>query len=166
MSFNELMRGFPVSFAARGVAVSCAGVTFAVLTIAGVAGCGRSTPPPAPAPVTFNKDIAPIVFANCASCHRPGGVAPFSLLTYAEAAEQAEAIAAETLSGHMPPWLPAPGEPIVGERRLRPDQVDAIQRWVKGGAVEGAATGRPTPPSFPDGWELGTPDIVATTDRP
>src|SRR5688572_7672956 len=146
MSSNRIMRGL------------------LVLAAAGLAGCGSSTPPPAP--VTFNKDIAPIVFANCASCHRPGGVAPFSLLTYAEAAEQAEAIAAETLNGHMPPWLPAPGEPIVGERRLRPDQIGAIQRWVKGGSVEGAATDRPTPPTFPDGWELGTPDIVATTDRP
>ena len=136
-----------------------------IVALAGVAGCGGSTPPPAP--VTFNKDIAPIVFANCASCHRPGGVAPFSLLTYAEAAEQAEAIAAETSKGHMPPWLPARGEfPIVGERRLSPEQLDAIQRWVKGGAVEGAADDRRTPPKFPDGWELGTPDIIVSTDRP
>ena len=156
MSSNELM---------RGLLVSCAAGTFAVLTIAGAAGCGKSTPPPVP--VTFNKDIAPIVFANCAPCHRPGGVAPFSLLTYAEAAEQAEAIAAETSTGHMPPWLPARGEfPIVGERRLRPEQINAIQRWVKEGAVEGAAADRPTPPAFPDGWELGTPDIVVSTDRP
>lgn len=130
----------------------------------GVGACG--SPPPA-APVTFNKDIAPILFANCASCHRPGGVAPFSLLTHAEAAEQAEAIANETFKGHMPPWLPAHGQfPIVGERRLSSDQINAIQQWVKGGAVEGAAADRPVPPTFPDGWELGTPDIVATTERP
>ncbi|HUR19780.1 MAG TPA: hypothetical protein VMZ90_03165, partial [Vicinamibacterales bacterium] len=135
------------------------------LAAGGVTGCRGATPPPAP--VTFNKDIAPIVFSNCASCHRPGGVAPFSLLTYGEAAEQAQAIATETSKGHMPPWLPAHGEfPIVGERRLRPEQLDAIQRWVKGGTVEGAAADRPTPPTFPDGWELGTPDIVVTTERP
>lgn len=137
----------------------------AIIAGAGLAGCGTSAPPPAP--VTFNKDIAPIVFTNCAPCHRPGGVAPFSLLTYAEAAEQAEEIAAETSKGHMPPWLPAHGAfPIVGERRLRPDQINAIQRWVKGGSVEGATSDRPTPPVFPDGWELGTPDIVVTTSRP
>ena len=147
MSSNQIMRGF------------------VVVALAGVVGCGDSTPPPAP--VTFNKDIAPIVFANCASCHRPGGVAPFSLLTYAEAAEQAEAIATETSNGHMPPWLPARGEfPIVGERRLRPEQLDAIQRWVKEGAVEGAAADRPIPPRFPDGWELGSPDIVVSPERP
>jgi Tfp pilus assembly protein PilF/mono/diheme cytochrome c family protein len=148
MSSNQIMRGL------------------LVVVLAGVAGCGDSTPAPAPSPVTFNKDIAPIVFSNCAPCHRPGGVAPFSLLTYAEAAEQAEAIADETSKGHMPPWLPAHGEPIVGERRLRPEQIDAIQRWVKGGSLEGAAADRPTPPTFPDGWELGTPDIVVSTERP
>ena len=147
MSSNQLMRGL------------------LLVSLAGLAGCGGSTPPPAP--VTFNKDIAPIVFSNCASCHRPGGVAPFSLLTYAEAAEQAEAIAAETSRGHMPPWLPARGEfPIVGERRLLPEQIDAIQRWVKGGAVEGAPADLPTPPRFLDGWEHGTPDIVVSTERP
>jgi len=130
-----------------------------------LAGCGASSPPPAP--VTFNKDIAPILFANCASCHRPGGAAPFSILTYAEAAEQAEAIAAQTFKGHMPPWLPAPGQfAIVGERRLSPDHVNAIQQWVKGGAVEGAADDRPAPPTFADGWELGTPDLVVTAERP
>lgn len=150
------MRGFLASFAAGSAGSLVLGV---------LAGCGRSTPPPAP--VTFNTDIAPIVYANCASCHRPGGAAPFSLLTYAEVAEQAEAVAAETSRGHMPPWLPAQGEfPIMGERRLRPDQIDAIQRWVKGGTAEGPAADRPAPPTFPGGWELGAPDIVAVTDRP
>ena len=135
------------------------------LAIAGLAGCGGSKPPATP--VTFNKDIAPIVHANCAPCHRPGGVAPFSLLTFAEAAEQADAIATQTAQHHMPPWLPDRGEfPFVGERRLAAEQIDAIQRWVKGGAVEGAPADRRTPPSFPDGWELGTPDVIATTDRP
>jgi len=139
-----------------------------MVAVFGLAGCGSSTPPvAAPVPATFNKDIAPIVFTNCAPCHRPGGAAPFSLLTYAEAVEQAEAIAEETLKGHMPPWLPSHGEfPIVGERRLRPEQVDAIQRWVKGGAAEGNAADRPAPPVFPDGWEFGAPDIVLTTERP
>jgi Flp pilus assembly protein TadD len=138
-----------------------------VLALAAVAGCGGAKPAPVPAPLTFNKDIAPIVFSNCASCHRPGGVAPFSLLTYAEAAEQADAMATETSKGHMPPWLPARGEfPIVGERRLSPEQIDAIQRWAKGGAVEGAASDLPTPPTFPDGWELGAPDIIVSTERP
>lgn len=67
----------------------------------------------------------------------------------------------------MPPWLPEPGEfPILGERRLRQDQIDAIQQWVKGGIVEGNAADLPKPPVFPDGWQLGRPDEVVTTARP
>jgi tetratricopeptide (TPR) repeat protein len=131
----------------------------------GAAGCGRASPPPPT--VTFNKDIAPIVFANCASCHRPGEVAPFSLLTYADAVKHADVMAEETLKRHMPPWLPEPGEfPILAERRLREDQIDAIQRWVKGGMPEGNPADLPRPPAWPDGWQLGRPDLVLTTTRP
>jgi Tfp pilus assembly protein PilF len=125
--------------------------------------CGSSEP----VPVTFNKDVAPIVFENCASCHRPGGVGPFSLLTFAEAVEQAEAIAEATRAGHMPPWLPDRGAfPIVGDRRLRPEQIEAIGRWAATGTPEGHAADLPAAPVFPDGWELGTPDLVLTTERP
>ena len=146
--------------------MSSSRIALAVVALTALAAaCGKATP--APVAVTFNKDIAPIVFANCASCHRPGGVAPFSLLTHAEVAEHADAIAKATREGHMPPWLPAPGQyPIVGDRRLRPEQIDVIQRWAKEGAVEGNAADRPTTPSFPDGWELGTPDVILTTDKP
>src|SRR6476659_4352943 len=83
-----------------------------------VAGACRRDPP-APTLVTFNKDVAPIVFANCAPCHRPGEVAPFSLLTYDDAMKHGRTIAAVTAKRFMPPWLPEHGEfPILGERRL------------------------------------------------
>jgi Flp pilus assembly protein TadD len=128
----------------------------------GVSGCARELPAP-----TFNKDIAPIVYANCATCHRPAGAAPFSLLTYADVSSRAEDVAHQTLSRHMPPWLPERGEfPIVGERRLSPEQIDVIQRWVKEGRAEGAAGDRPPMPVWPDGWELGRPDAVLTFARP
>jgi len=137
----------------------------AVALLAAVAaGCGRSS---SSAPVTFNKDIAPILFANCAPCHRPGEVAPFSLLTFADAVKRADRIAEETRERHMPPWLPERGEyPIIGERRLRDDQIDAIQRWVKAGKIEGNPADLPRPPSWPDGWRLGRPDAVVTAARP
>jgi tetratricopeptide (TPR) repeat protein/mono/diheme cytochrome c family protein len=142
-------------------------VFFGLALAAGLAGCGGSKSPAPATPVTFNKDIAPILYANCATCHRPGGVAPFSLLTYGEAVEQADAIVTQTKARHMPPWLPDRSDiPFVGERRLTAEQIDAIERWAKGGAIEGAPADRPTPPVFPDGWELGTPDVIATTDRP
>ena len=126
--------------------------------------CGHVTP--APAPVTFDKDVAPIVFANCAPCHRPGEVAPFSVLSYADAIPHAEDMADETLQHRMPPWLPDPGDyPIVGERRLTANQIDTIQRWVKGGKIEGNRADLPATPVFPGGWQLGTPDVVLTPAR-
>jgi Flp pilus assembly protein TadD len=122
---------------------------------------------PSSTPVTFNKDVAPIVYANCVTCHRPGGDGPFSLLTYADAAGRAEDIAEQTLARHMPPWLPEPGEvPIVGVRRLSQVQIDTIQRWLRDGAPEGAAADLPPVPSFPSDWQLGTPDVVLTMPRP
>lgn len=141
------------------------GVNLALTAALGAAACGGSSPPAQP--VTFNKDIAPIVFANCAPCHRPGEVAPFSLLTYADAVKHADAMAEETRARHMPPWLPERGEfPILGDRRLRDDQIGTIQRWVKDGKVEGNAADLPKPPTWPDGWQLGKPDVVLTLARP
>lgn len=127
----------------------------------------RAAPPPPPAPVTFDKDIAPIVFTNCAPCHRPGEVAPFSLLSYADVVKHAQDVSEQTLERHMPPWLPEPGAfKIVGERRLREDQIDAIQKWIKGGMPEGSAADLPRPPTFPNGWSLGQPDIILTPATP
>ena len=125
---------------------------------------------PGSTPVTFNKDVAPIVFANCSTCHRPGGDAPFSLLTYGDAARRAAEIGDQTLARHMPPWLPEPGDvPIVGVRRLRDVEIDTIQRWVRDGAVEGAPADLPAPPSLStsaSSWQLGEPDLVLTMPRP
>lgn len=136
----------------------------AAAALVAAAGCGRAQS--ASAPVTFDKDVAPIVFANCAPCHRPGEVAPFSLLSYADAASHAEEMADETLQHRMPPWLPDQGDyPIIGERRLTAAQIDTIQRWVKGGKVEGSSADLPPAPVFPGGWQLGTPDVVLTPAR-
>jgi tetratricopeptide (TPR) repeat protein len=127
-------------------------------------GCGQARP--ASTTVSFDKDVAPIVFANCAPCHRPGEVAPFSVLSYADAAPHAEEMADETLQHRMPPWLPDRGDyPILGQRRLTASQIDTIQRWVKGGKVEGNAADLPAAPVFPGGWQLGTPDVVLTPAR-
>ena len=131
-----------------------------LLAAAALSGCARE-----PAP-TFTKDVAPILYANCVSCHRPGEVAPFPLLEYADAAKHATKIAEETRERHMPPWLPAPGDfPIAGERRLRDGQIDVLQRWVKAGMPEGDRTNLPQAPAFPDGWQLGKPDAVVSPDR-
>ena len=77
--------------------------------------------------MTFSRDIAPIIFTQCAGCHRPQGDAPFSLITFAEVRQRAAQIAAVTRSRYMPPWKPVPGfGEFVGTRRLTDAQVDHI----------------------------------------
>ncbi len=118
-------------------------------------------------PVTFTKDIAPIVFKYCAACHRPGEAAPFSLLTYDETKKHARQIAAVTKSRFMPPWPPEPGKgDFLGARRLTQAQIEVIQRWSRSGAPEGAAADLPPQPRFVEGWQLGQPDLIVTLGRP
>ena len=81
------------------------------------------------ATITFNKDIAPIIYANCAGCHRPGEVAPFSLLSYQDAAKRAKLIATVTARRYMPPWKPEPGFGDFAETHLLTDeQIAHIQQ--------------------------------------
>jgi mono/diheme cytochrome c family protein len=106
----------------------------------------------AAAPPTFNKDIAPILFDRCVTCHRPGEVAPMSLLSYGDARPWAASIKRMVQTRRMPPW---PADPQFGEfknnRRLSDEQVNAIAAWVDAGAPEG--DGRPpAAPMFRDGW--------------
>ena len=129
--------------------------------------CGRARSDPAPAspppvePVTFNRHVAPIVYRNCAPCHRPGEAGPFSLLSYADVRKRADQIARVTASRYMPPWPPAAGYgEFVGERRLRDDEIALLQRWFREGAPEGAPSDAPAPPHFTEGWQLGPPDLV------
>ncbi len=142
-----------------------------VLTVAGavlLSGCSSPASMPArpAAPPTFNKDIAPIVFEHCAPCHRPGQAAPFALLDYKDAVEHAEKIVRMTKARHMPPWLPEPGfGEFEGERRLTDAQIATIERWANEGTVEGAAADLPKKPEWPEGWQLGKPDLVITMPR-
>lgn len=119
-------------------------------------------------PLTFTRDVAPLIFEHCAPCHRPGEIAPFSLLTYADVRRRARLIVEVTRSRQMPPWKPARGvgEPFVGERGLTDEQIVAIASWVDQGAVEGDPADLPAMPSWPEGWRLGTPDLVVTMAEP
>lgn len=112
-------------------------------------------------PVTFNKDIAPIIYKNCSSCHRPGEAAPFSLLSYADVLRKAKTIARATASHLMPPWKAEPASfAYRDERRLTDAQIALIQNWVKQGTREGNASDKIKPPKFASGWQLGEPDLV------
>ena len=122
---------------------------------------------PAQEPATFARDVAPILFEHCVTCHREGGIGPFSLETYAGARERAERIAALTAARYMPPWLPEPGPAaFVGERRLTGEQIRTLRSWADGGAVEGDAAELPPAPQFAAGWQLGEPDLVVTMAEP
>lgn len=101
-----------------------------------------------PGALTFNKDIAPLLFEHCGGCHRPGQPAPFSVLNYEDVRQHARQIAAVTKSRAMPPWLPEPGYgEFINQRRLRGDQIDRIQQWVRKGAVEGDPADLPPTPN-------------------
>jgi mono/diheme cytochrome c family protein len=134
-----------------------------VLVAAVGAGARPAATDQSAAAVTFSEHVAPILFKNCASCHRPGQAGPFSVLTYETVRENGGEIAEATRERYMPPWKPAPGDyPILGERRLTDVEIDTIQRWVKGGMAQGDPRKLPGPPVFNDEWRLGKPDLVVT----
>ena len=149
---------------AAGVLAAVLGVSAGTSALKGkVSGNASATDPP----VTFNRDIAPIVFRSCASCHRPGEAGPFPLLSYEDAKSHARQIAAVTKSRFMPPWLPDSGElKFKDELRLADEEIARIQAWVEQGAVEGNAADLPPKPKFTQSWQLGKPDVVVTAAKP
>lgn len=121
----------------------------------------------ADAPVTFNRQIAPILYKNCATCHHPGGAGPFSLLTYAAARRWAPQIVRVTQTRFMPPWLPEPGYgDFADQRRLSTEDIDLIRRWANSGMPEGNPAEAPAVPHFDSTWLLGTPDLVLSVQKP
>jgi mono/diheme cytochrome c family protein len=116
---------------------------------------------------TFHGDVAAIVHKHCASCHRPGEVAPFSLLSYEDVAKRAEHVADITARRVMPPWKPLAGHAsFLGERKLIDAEVKTIRAWADAGAPEGDVARRVAPPTFTSSWQLGEPDLVLTVAEP
>ena len=116
--------------------------------------------------VTFNKEVAPILFKSCADCHRPGEAAPFSLLSYQDARPWAKSIREKVVNRTMPPWHADPhfGQ-FQNERRLSQTEIDTITAWVDGGAKEGNASDLPPAPKFAEGWSIGKPDVVLSMPK-
>ena len=117
--------------------------------------------------ITFSRDVAPIVFGSCASCHRPGGPGPFSLTTYDEVRRRAAQIAQVTKSRFMPPWKvePSVGH-FVGQRPLSDREIALIEQWAKSGTPEGDPRLLPALPKFADRWLFGQPDLIVKPDAP
>jgi hypothetical protein len=137
-----------------------AAMTFALSLI----GTTRSTTAATP---TYSKDVAPILYKNCASCHRPGDIAPMSLLNYAQTRPWAKAIREQVATGQMPPWHATQAHgTFANDRRLSDQEKETVLRWIDGGAPQGNEKDLPPVPKFTDGWEIGKPDIVLTMPKP
>lgn len=134
-------------------------VVSAALTAANLAAA------PAEAP-TYSRDLAPIFFEHCGQCHRPGAVAPMSLLSYREARPWAKSIARAVSNREMPPWsAESDRHQWLNDLSLDDAEIELITRWVRAGAPEGDPADLPETPTFPEGWTLGEPDFVIELDR-
>jgi mono/diheme cytochrome c family protein len=117
----------------------------------------------APPAVTYARDVAPLLQRHCQECHRPGGVAPFSLTTYDDARSWAEDIRLFTSNGRMPPWKPVEGfGDFLHPRRMTAEEIACIDRWVRAGCPLGNPDELPPPREFSNDWALGEPDLVLT----
>ena len=116
---------------------------------------------------TYAKDIAPLINARCVSCHRPGEVAPFSLIGFENAKLHASMIAAVTESRRMPPWKAVHGYgEFRDENRLTDGEIALVKTWTKAGAPRGDRKQESKPPTFSSEWALGTPDLVVSQSKP
>jgi hypothetical protein len=115
----------------------------------------------ASAEVTFHKDVEPILQKNCQECHRPGEIAPFSLLSYEQARPYAKAIKGAVLEKKMPPW-PADSHyaKFSNDLSLSKAEIETLVAWVDGGAKEGKKSDAPQPRTWVAGWNMPKPDMV------
>jgi mono/diheme cytochrome c family protein len=113
--------------------------------------------------ITFTKDVAPILFKNCAVCHHPDDIGPFSVLSYKDSRPWAKSIREKVASREMPPWGADPrhGE-FSNDTRLKQGEIDTIVAWVDGGAKEGDPKDLPPAPDFSDAWRISKPDVTLT----
>lgn len=136
-------------------ATLCAGAMSATLAVGAYA---SSTP-------TFTKDVAPIFHAKCAECHRPGEIAPMSLLTYEESRPWAKSIAKKVADRDMPPWKVDPNHgTFSNDISLSEDEIATIVNWASTGAPRGQLSDMPEIPVFTEGWRLGEPDYIIDLD--
>jgi mono/diheme cytochrome c family protein len=135
----------------------------AVIAAAGAAADTARRRAAVPPPPTF-ATVAPLFQQHCTACHRPGGSAPFSLMSYKDARPEIQQIKLMVSTREMPPWKPAEGcGEFADVRRLSQDAIDVIRAWVNAGAPEGDPRDLPPPQQFSDSWTLGQPDLVLNT---
>jgi copper type II ascorbate-dependent monooxygenase-like protein len=119
------------------------------------------------AAVTFSNQVVRILQDHCQTCHRPGGIAPFALVSYGDAYENREKIVEQTSQRLMPPWhVDGSCAAYEDDPSLTPAEIETLSRWVEAGAPQGNPRDLPPARTFPDGWELGAPDHVLTMPEP
>jgi mono/diheme cytochrome c family protein len=137
-----------------------AAVLFVWSTVGAIAAAAAGAP-------TFTKEVAPLLYKNCAACHRPGEIGPMPLLTYEQVRPWAKAIREKVLSGQMPPWHAAePHGTFANDRRLTDADKKTLVAWIDAGAPQGDAKDLPAIPQFTEGWEVGKPDVVLSMSKP
>ncbi len=146
---------------------TAAAFTLAVPLLVGAMSASRAPAQAQSARVTFNKDIAPLLFDRCASCHQPNGVGPFSVLAYATVRQHATLVGQLTKNRTMPPFKAESdyGE-FIGHKRLTDAEIELVQQWIVQGTLEGDARDLPPAPPLTGGWELGKPDLIVTLEEP
>ncbi|MGH9884507.1 MAG: c-type cytochrome, partial [bacterium] len=146
------------------------GAVVACATLSAATASAQTPAKAAATPVTFTKDIAPILQRACQSCHRPGQMAPMSLLTYQDVRPWVRSIKQRVVSREMPPWGIDPHiglQSFKNDPTLRPDEIEKIVKWVDGGAPMGLAADMPKPREFDnsDRWHIGKPDLIVTSPK-
>jgi mono/diheme cytochrome c family protein len=142
-------------------------LALAAVIATGSIGYVHAQTPAAGAVPTFTKDVAPIFYKNCVACHRPGEMAPMSLLSYESARPYARSIATKVNDGAMPPWHAesAPGV-FKNDPRLNAREKATIVQWATNGAPQGDPKDLPPAPVFAEGWQIGKPDLILTMEKP
>ncbi|MEZ5331549.1 MAG: tetratricopeptide repeat protein [Thermoanaerobaculia bacterium] len=137
------------------------------LTLLALVAAGARDPQRAPESVpTFARDVAPIVYANCAPCHQERGPGPFDLLSYGDVKRRARQIALVTGDRFMPPWQPEnPPGTFHGERRLSPEEIATLAAWAEAGAPAGDLSRAPSRPPVRPQWPLGPPDLIVEMEE-
>src|SRR4051794_17227817 len=154
----------------RRVALIAALVTLSSAAIFGQASSQLTPRAAAPGAVTFAKDVAPILQRACQNCHRPGAIAPMSLLSYQDARPWARSIKQKVTAREMPPWYIDRNigiQKFKDDPSLTDDEIATIVNWVDAGAPSGNLAEMPAPRQFTDvdKWHIGKPDIVVSLPK-
>ena len=121
--------------------------------------------------VTFTRDVAPILQRSCQSCHRPGSIAPMSLVTYEDVRPWARSIRQRVAQREMPPWYIERNigiQKFIDDPSLTDEEIATIVHWVDGGTLRGNPADLAPPRVFVDAdrWQMGKPDLVIRLPEP